>query len=175
MSISTLLGVASASEPAQANVESNGIVGEWIWSSTIYEAGEDGAEAILSRCAANGITDVYILIKGTKGNLAYLNTEYKNLSYTDRDVLQEAIDAGHAHGIRVHAWICNTEDANYRAAHPKAGMYHYNTGYSSNRINLYDEGYLEYMQNVVRELAAYDIDGLHLDYLRYNQDRKSVV
>ena len=31
-------------------------------------------------------------------------------------------------------------------------------------------GYREYIGNVARELAEYDIDGLHLDYVRYNHN-----
>lgn len=172
MSLSLMIGTpaavkASAAAPTQTSPDK--IVGEWMWSSTIYDAGADGAETIMARCAENGVTDVYLLVKGTKGRLAYLNTaQTRNLSYKDRDVLQEAIDAAHAHGIRLHAWICNTEDEFYRSANPRSGMYHYTNGYTGNRINLYDPGYIEYMQNIAREIAAYDVDGLHFDYLRYN-------
>lgn len=36
-------------------------------------------------------------------------------------------------------------------------------------ISLADEGYLQYMENIVRELCRNNgIDGLHLDYIRYN-------
>ena len=145
------------------------IIGEWMWGSTIASMGADGAEKIMARCAQMGITDVYLLIKGTGGKLGYLNTQYKNaLSRTDRDVLQEAIDAAHPLGIRVHAWICNVQDSYYKSQHNDAGLYHYIRGYDNDYISLNDEGYREYMMNVVAELAAYDIDGLHLDYIRYN-------
>lgn len=146
-----------------------GIVGEWMWGSTIADAGEDGAEKLIGRCAEMGITDVYLLVKGTGGGLSWLNTEFTDrLSRTDRDVLQEAIDAAHAHGIRLHAWICNMEDAAYKEANPEAGMWHYVRERDNNRINPYDEGYQEYMVKIVQELAAYDIDGIHFDYIRYN-------
>ena len=147
----------------------SGIVGEWMWSSTIANMGENGAEIMMQRCAETGITDVYLLVKGTSGTLSYLKTKYTdNLARKNRDVLQEAIDAAHKRGIRVHAWICNMEDSAYKASHPDAGMWHYIRERDNDKINLYDEGYREYMTTVAAELAEYDIDGLHLDYIRYN-------
>ena len=145
------------------------ILGEWMWASTIADMGPDGAEILLSRCAEMGVTDVYLLVKGTGGTLGYLNTQYKDrVSRKNRDVLQEAIDAAHPRGIRIHAWVCNMEDSAYKAAHPNAGMWHYIRQRDNDRINLYDPDYLTYMSNIASELAAYDIDGLHLDYIRYN-------
>ena len=74
---------------ASAKPSSNGIVGEWMWGSSIADAGKDGAEKIMTRCAELGITDVYLLVKGTGGKLGYLRTKYtSSLSRTDRDILQ---------------------------------------------------------------------------------------
>ena len=145
------------------------ILGEWMWASTIADMGPNGAEILLSRCAEMGVTDVYLLVKGTGGTLGYLNTQYKDrVSRKNRDVLQEAIDAAHPRGIRIHAWVCNMEDSAYKASHPNAGMWHYIRQRDNDRINLYDPDYLTYMSNIASELAAYDIDGLHLDYILYN-------
>ncbi len=145
------------------------IVGEWMWGSTIADAGPDGAAKIMSRCAEMGITDVYLLIKGTGGKLGYLRTGHTDLLIrTERDILEEAIGAAHARGIRLHAWICNMEDSAYKAAHPEAGMCHYIRARDNDRINLYDPGYRAHMADIASELAAYDINGLHFDYIRYN-------
>ena len=107
--------------PASAaqSTESSPIVGKWIWGSTIADLGADGAEIMMSRCFDEGITDVYLLVKGTGGKLGYLITQYKNLlTRTNRDVLQETIDAGHKRGIRIHAWICVVEDESYNNYQP---------------------------------------------------------
>ena len=145
------------------------ITGEWMWSDTIASAGSDGAWKVLSRCAEMGITDVYLLVKGTAGKLAYLRTKHTDLLLRDdRDILNEAICAAHTHGIRLHAWICNLEDAAYKAAHPDAGMWHFVNARDNARINPYDPGYRAHMADIAAELAAYDIDGLHFDYIRYN-------
>ena len=167
-----LLPLFSASLPVYAeDAKDDAIVGKWIWGSTIADLGANGAEIMMTRCASEGITDVYLLVKGTGGKLGYLNTQYKNiLTRTNRDVLQETIDAAHKRGIRVHAWICVVEDETYKAQHSEAGMWHYIRARDNNFITPYDEGYREYIGNVARELASYAIDGIHFDYIRYNHN-----
>ena len=52
----------AASAPAARDASEKkpeGIVGEWLWSSTVYDAGADGAEKVFARYAEMGITDVY--------------------------------------------------------------------------------------------------------------------
>ncbi|MBO5702777.1 MAG: family 10 glycosylhydrolase [Clostridia bacterium] len=145
--------------------------GKWIWGGTVADLGTDGAEIIASRCADEGITDLYLLVKGTGGKLSYLKTQYTDiLSRKDRDVLQETIDAAHKRGIRVHAWICVMRDETYKANHNDAGVWQYVRGRDNKFITPYNEGYREYIGNVAKELAAYGIDGLHLDYFRYNHN-----
>lgn len=168
-----LLPIFSAGVPvsAAAKEEEKAILGKWVWGSTVADLGTDGAEILMTRCAAEGVTDVYLLVKGTGGKLGYLRTQYKDiLTRSDRDVLQETIDAAHKRGIRVHAWICGVRDETYKASHGDAGMWQYIRGRDNITINPYDEGYLEYVGNVARELAAYEIDGLHFDYIRYNHN-----
>ena len=167
-----LLPLFSASLPVYAeDAKDEAIVGKWIWGSTIADLGANGAEIMMTRCASEGITDVYLLVKGTGGKLGYLNTQYKNiLTRTNRDVLQETIDAAHKRGIRVHAWICVVEDETYKAQHSEAGMWHYIRARDNNFITPYDTGYREFMGNVARELASYAIDGIHFDYIRYNHN-----
>ena len=167
-----LLPIFSSGIPTAAqDTGSSVIVGKWIWGSTIADLGANGAEILITRCASEGITDVYLLVKGTGGKLGYLRTQYTDiLTRKNRDVLQETIDAAHKRGIRVHAWICAVQDETYKSSHPDAGMWHYIRARDNNFITPYDEGYREYMANVARELAAYDIDGLHFDYIRYNHN-----
>lgn len=162
---------STVSASATQKAKSETIVGKWIWGNTIADLGTDGAEILMSRCASEGMTDVYLLIKGTGGKLGYLKTQYTDiLTRNDRDVLQETIDAAHKRGIRVHAWICVVRDETYKSNHPDAGIYQYIRGRDNKFITPYNEGYREYIGNVARELAEYDIDGLHLDYVRYNHN-----
>ncbi len=165
-----LLPIFSSAIPAHAE-SSTPIVGKWIWGSTIADLGADGAEIMMERCASEGITDVYLLVKGTGGKLGYLRTQYTDiLARANRDVLQETIDTAHKRGIRVHAWICVVQDETYKSNHSNAGMWHYIRERDNSFITPYDEGYREYVGNVAKELARYDIDGLHFDYIRYNHN-----
>lgn len=165
-----VLGLAPSAFAVNAPQHEDEIIGEWIWGDTLADAGVDGTKTIINRCAEMGITDIYLLVKGTSGTIGWLKTSYTdNLSRTDRDILQEVIDLAHPHGIRVHAWVCNMEDKAYKAAHPESGMWHYVRGRDNNRINPYDEGYQAYMCSLVTELIQnYDVDGIHFDYIRYN-------
>ena len=147
------------------------MVGEWLWANTVYEAGENGADIICDRYAEMGITDIVLLVKGNLGRVCYLKGEVPmaRSDYGGRDILQEVLDAAHARGIRVHAWVCNSGDATYKEHYPEAGMYHYENGRDNNRINFYNEGYRNYIENLVTEmLRNYDVDGFHFDYIRYN-------
>lgn len=79
------------------------------------------------------------------------------------------LDAAHARGIRVHAWFTAACDEHYKALYPDSGRYHFTRGKDKPLISLADEGYLAYMEQITRELCrGYDVDGLHLDYIRYN-------
>jgi len=171
--ISLLLLLSLCLLPGAAGADGDGympIVGEWLWASTIYNAGLGGAEKIISRSAEMGVTDIYLLVKGTAGKEAYLKGNVPLArSYRNRDVLQEAIDAAHAHGLRLHAWITSIEDSSYKSAHPEAGLYHYKNGRTNDRIHPADAGFNAYMQQLVHELVTlYPVDGLHFDYIRYN-------
>ena len=55
------------------------IVAEWMWASTVYDAGVGGADVIMARAARAGVTDIYFMVKGTGGRLFYLNTAYPDM------------------------------------------------------------------------------------------------
>ena len=150
------------------------IVGEWLWASTVYNLGADGAEKIADNCAEMGITDLYLLVKGTNGTVYYAKEDAVNPSgapraYTDRDILQEVIDAAHGKNIRVHAWITSANDKEYKLAHPEEGRWQFIRGRDNNYISFLSENFIDYSKRVAAEIAAnYDVDGLHFDYIRYN-------
>ncbi len=169
LSLMLALCLMATLTPAVA-LDEFGIVGEWMWSSTLYDAGADGAQKLFSRAADMGVTDVYLLVKGTLGTVSFNNTDSALAkSYEDRDVLQEAIDAAHANGIRLHAWITSSNDSAYKAAHPESGLFHFVRGRDNDIVDMTNQGFIAYMKDVLTDLCTnYDIDGLHLDYIRYN-------
>ena len=140
------------------------IFGVWMWPKSVREC---GADAVVARCHRMGVTDIYFLTKGMAGTVSCRSAIAP--MDCERDLLGELLEAAHKAGIRVHAWFTSASDASYKEQHPESGRYHYTKGRNQGLISLADEGYLAYMADVTRELCRnYPIDGLHLDYIRYN-------
>ena len=140
------------------------IFGVWMWPKSVREC---GADAVVARCHRMGVTDIYFLTKGMAGTVSCRSAIAP--MDCERDLLGELLEAAHKAGIRVHAWFTSASDASYKEQHPESGRYHYTKGRNQGMISLADEGYLVYMADVTRELCRnYPIDGLHLDYIRYN-------
>ncbi len=140
------------------------IFGVWMWPKSVREC---GAEAVISRCRRMGVTDIYFLTKGLSGTVS-CRSEIAPMD-CERDLLGELIDAAHPAGIRVHAWFTSASDSVYKDKHPESGRYHYTKGRNAGLISLADEGYISFMADICREVCRnYDVDGLHLDYIRYN-------
>lgn len=150
------------------------IVGEWLYASDISRVTKELAALRFDRFREMGVTDLYLLVKGTKGMVCFQKTRValkKDHSDGQRDILEEAIRLAHERGIRLHAWITSANDATYKAAHPEEGLWSFSEakGNYSDIINCTGENYIHYMEELLTELAVnYDIDGLHLDYIRYN-------
>jgi len=140
------------------------IFGVWMWPKSVREY---GAEAVITRCRILGVTDIYFLTKGMSGTVSCRSAIAP--MDCERDLLGELLTAAHARGIRVHAWFTSASDASYKDKHPESGRYHYVKGRNQGLISLADRDYLSYMTDFTRELCRnYPIDGLHLDYIRYN-------
>lgn len=140
------------------------ILGVWMWPETIEKS---GAEETLRRCVKMGVTDIFFLTKGLSGLVSFRSGIAPRGQ--ERDLLGELLSAAHKEGVRVHAWFTSANDEHYKALHPESGRCHYVRGKDKGLISLTDAGYLSYMRGVLREVARhYDIDGLHLDYIRYN-------
>ena len=140
------------------------ILGVWMWPQRVREY---GAEHVINSCRLVGVTDIFFLVKGLAGTTAHLSQIAPPCC--GRDLLRELLDAAHKAQIRVHAWLTSASDEHYKQLHPESGRCHYTRGKDNGLISLADDGYLDYMERVIRELCTgYDIDGLHLDYIRYN-------
>ena len=140
------------------------VLGMWMWPGSVEQC---GAAQTVSRCARAGVTDVFFLAKGMAGTTAFHGSVAP--TFSERDLLRELTDEAHRQGIRVHAWFTSACDAHYKQLHPQSGRFHYLRGRDRELISLTDEGYLTYMEEIVRQVyRTYDVDGLHLDYIRYN-------
>ncbi|MBQ7868510.1 MAG: family 10 glycosylhydrolase [Clostridia bacterium] len=140
------------------------ILGMWVWPQNVNRR---GAECVVRSCRQAGVTDLFFLTKGLSGEASY-HSRFAPCSY-ERDLLREITDCAHRYGMRVHAWFTSTCDARYKQQHPESGRCHFVRGRDRELISLRDEGYLHYMETIIREVCSrYEVDGLHLDYIRYN-------
>ena len=148
-------------ETRATNLE-DGIVGMWLWNDTMSKY---GASTLFSQYAKTGITDVYLLIKGTAGSV---NTS----------ALTTACNAAKSYGIRVHAWIMAARDDSFLKSNSSANFFHFRCGYEWNTasgddlphgyVNLRKDAYRNYMVKLVKQLAGIsNLAGIHLDTIRY--------
>ena len=96
------------------------------------------------------------------------------------DALQFAIDECHKRGMELHAWVVTipvgkwnkTGCQRLRSKHPKMLKRIGEDGYMNPECN----ETAEYLGNICREITRnYDIDGIHLDYIRYPETWKMSV
>ncbi len=161
-------------EPAVAKTatkagEGREIVADWLWCSV---AETRGPETLMAEYAQAGVTDLYALVKGTGGKVAWNSSVEGTTPAYSYDILQEIIDAAKPYGIRIHAWMMAGHDSHYTTnIDPQAIQWHFRYGREATvtqRVNLRDEKYMAYMKALVEELVAnYDIAGIHLDTIRY--------
>ncbi len=170
------IGTAFVTEAAAATVGTGTatddmIIADWLFAETVYYR---DAESIMSEYADAGITDVFLLVKGLGGRLAWQSKVSGTvMSYGERDILQETCDAAKKYGVRVHAWMAAGQDNTYLASNPSALAYHYRVGtdydtYGLNKfVDYLNTDYQAYMRALIKELNTYDIAGIHFDYIRY--------
>jgi|GEM_PF-4739866 len=136
-------GNLPASWPGEEGGMAKGI---WILGST---ARTHGVDTVVDTCGRHGITDILLMVKGSDGQYRF-------------DVLEELIEKAQPWGIKTHAWAAVLYDRQAAASGDFDTV-------GGNWIDARDEGYRQYfLENIITPLANnYDIDGIHLDYIRY--------
>jgi uncharacterized lipoprotein YddW (UPF0748 family) len=170
-------GPASAADQPKKSSGPEEVRGVWMWSSSVRQ---EGAEAVADQLAQHHINRVFFLVKGFSGRVCY-PSKLAPSSESGRDLLQEMITACHKRGIELHAWYVFNSDNHWAKDHPEDAMYHvgkpdawdqgpYSKEDASPAIPLcpLSTGYRSYVKSQVREvLEGYEVDGIHLDYIRY--------
>ena len=114
-------------------------VGVWAWGSTVRSVGVDN---FIDEIHSNGITDVFLLVKGVDGSYTF-------------NTLDSLIDARNARGYtlpRIHAWVICFNDQSWGGwVDPE------NTSYRNYLLGTI-------FSPLIRE---HDIDGVNLDCIRY--------
>lgn len=165
-----------------------------LWISR-FDYNEDSVSDIQSRinnAADMGITDVYWQVRAKAD--AYYNSNFESPAQDwqqNIDPLQTALDAAANRGVKLHAWL-NTmpiwrdssqptdpnhvffnSDPSFRATDIDGNVEELVGGSSSfsgsyARINHVLPEVQDHLNNVVVDLTSnYDIDGIHLDYIRW--------
>jgi uncharacterized lipoprotein YddW (UPF0748 family) len=142
---------------------------------------------VINNAADMGITDVFFQVRGRADAFYNSNFEPRNAGVpANFDPLQTAINAAHARGVKLHAWLNATPMWQANVGEPPAGHIAHNTDPSFRLQDI--NGNLEpltgwsnyssvnpvlpevhtHLNNVVNDIASnYAIDGIHLDYIRY--------
>lgn len=93
------------------------------------------------------------------------------------DALQYAIDECHKRGMELHAWVVTIPIGKWE----KTGAVNLRKKQGKNIIKIGPDGYMnpeskqtaDYLENICAEITSkYDIDGIHLDYIRYPETWK---
>lgn len=96
------------------------------------------------------------------------------------DALQFAIEECHKRGMECHAWVCTIPVGKWNGA----GCSQIKKKYPNLAIKVGDDGYLNpqdsrtpgVIAQVCEEIVRnYDVDGIHLDYIRYHENMKLTV
>lgn len=121
-----------------------------------------------------GITDIFVNVATSTSADCNIKGLRKSLSYTlYGDQLAAAIKAAHKYGLRVHAWVLCLSTTG--ATKDELTTFSRNgwlvgatTGGTSNWLDPSSTGVRNHVVSICRELMKnYKIDGLHLDFIRY--------
>ena len=188
--------ILDALEPPQPPVRA-------LWITRFDYTTPEDVSSIVSNVAAAGFTDIFFQVRGNA--TAFYRSEREPWAYelsgsrvervgTDPgwDPLQRALDTARPHGLRVHAYINvlpgwkGLEDPPAAAgqlwtAHPEwfmvdslGGKMLPTSGWYA-FINPVLPEVREHLRGIVGELCRYDVDGIHLDYIRYPYDYRLVA
>lgn len=129
---------------------------------TRYCSQFDGREIVRRALAAHS---EYLVFWARDGDYAYYNSKFlpKAPGLGDRDPLREAVDEARKHKLPVIAYCVVQQDGHFLDAHPEWKMQDPD-GKPIGRFCL-NSGYLEAVKQIVDELLAYGVDGLHIDMM----------
>lgn len=157
------------------------ITWEYISGSSSVEQNKARIRRILDEHKAANMTSVIWQVR--QAGTAYYNSSYEPYgsyaggSYPGFDPLEYAIEEAHTRGLELHAWFNvfasgSTAPGTPAAEHPE-WICRDRDGIpmtSSIALSPGMEEVREYTKNVAMEVVRnYDIDGFHLDYIRWNE------
>lgn len=157
------------------------ITWEYINSGSTVEVNKARIREILDNHKKANMTSVLFQIR--QSGTAYYQSSYEpwgyyaGYTYPGFDPLQYAIEEAHKRGLELHAWfntfsVSSSQPGTIPVQHPEWICRDQNgnpmTSYKAASPGL--QAVRDYTVNVAMEIVRnYDIDGLHLDYVRWNE------
>jgi len=147
------------------------MLGVWAYPSDFRS--EKAVDLAVDRLSGAGFTAIFANVKDSGGNV-YFGSSVGSVSeqVKEFDFLRHLCDKAHEKGMELHAWfVVFCEGLNrlggLLARHPEYAM----VSSSGERIGWMcpsHEEVHEYLLSLFREvLEGYDVDGVHLDYIRF--------
>lgn len=161
-----------------------------VWVARFHYRSPEDVQTIIRNCARLGLNTVLWQVRG-EGTVAYrsqLEPWSREFDYRDPgfDPLAIAIEVAHQNGVRLVAWVNTMPGWNGKEPPPMPNqLYNAHPDWflrdDQGRGQKLDGHYVvlnpclpqvrDYLAAVIDELVAnYDIDGVHLDYIRYAWD-----
>lgn len=149
-------------------------------SSTLPSSQKRELSRILDHLGDLGINTIFLQVRG-RGDLIYpskiepVNPYFSEDGTLSYDPLKYAIDECRKRGMSIHAWVVAIPVGNrtnmrklgnkhFAARHPGSVLMYNGTYY----MDPSDRRTTEHLQAITKELLDnYDLDGIHLDYIRY--------
>lgn len=178
-----------------AQKHSRGIKMHAVWVTRWDFRSPDDVRRIVADASELGMTDIFWQVRG-QGDAYYRSSiepwgeelfrDDRSKSDPGFDPLELAINESHRRGVRIHAWInamplwrgkAKPRDPEHPLyTHPQWRLHD-----ADGNVQELHEGYVvvnpvyeevhQYIAGIVRDIVRrYDIDGVHLDYIRYLSD-----
>jgi len=145
--------------------------GIWVWASSFSPDPNVGPMQIheaFKNFSELNLNFVLFLVKGSDGWLYYnssIGPVHPNYRW---DPLKVAVEEAHRFGLELHAWFCVFRDIKLARERPDLAMVDVNGVVSSEWVCPMNQEVRKYMKSLMGEVALkYDIDGIHLDYIRF--------
>ena len=89
----------------------------WLWGSTVRS---QGADKVAQDLAKHGVTDVFLLVRGTAGKADY-QSSLAPPAEEGKEALGDLLKACRPLGIKVHAWSSSPRTRRTRKSTPRTG------------------------------------------------------
>lgn len=133
-------------------------IGLWV----DFTMGTHKVEEVIKDIKSIGATDIFLMAKDYEGHAYFSDSKNGN------DLFGQMYKALKLAGIRVHAWLPVLMSTNIAQTNPEWAMFGDNNEISLNWLSPSNPEVKFLVKNTIKTLLdEYELDGIHLDYIRY--------